>query len=305
VLFDQRGTRLSSPLRCEAYSLDLAIDPPLMEAESAPVATPAPPAYPAELSDPDALLNMAREQYGPIAEACVEQIMETGVDLSQYNSIASANDVVALVKALGYDDYNLYGVSYGTRLALEVMRSHPESGLRSVVLDSTYPPEIKSYEQFPQEPHEVVIQLFADCERDPACHAAYPDLKARFIALLKRLCAEPVISDDGATITDRDLIEVMQSLGANIPAVPYVPLMIAELERGEDGTFLGIASGSLFAPADDHPDTIATAEDGGEAESTPTWRPGATSRPPGVSCSRCRRLSSRGQNTKHAGSCSC
>src|SRR5829696_5064324 len=124
--------------------------------------------------------------------------METGVDLSQYNSIASANDTVALVKALGYDDYNLYGVSYGTRLALEVMRNHPESGLRSVVLDSTYPPEIKSYEQFPQEPHEVVIQLFADCARNPACHTAYPDLKARFIALLGRLRAEPVISDDGA-----------------------------------------------------------------------------------------------------------
>src|SRR5215213_4068184 len=269
VLFDQRGTRLSSPLRCEAYSLDLAIDPPLMEAESAPVATPTPPAYPAELSDPDALLQTARERYGPIAEACVEQIMETGVDLSQYNSIASANDTVALVKALGYDDYNLYGVSYGTRLALEVMRNHPESGLRSVVLDSTYPPEIKTYEQLSISTHEVAIQLFADCERDRECNAAYPDLKMRFIAVLARLRTEPVVSDDGTRISDRELINVMHSLTARVETVPYVPLMITELERGEDETYRGITSGSLFAPADNLPEANATPHTDGAVEATP------------------------------------
>lgn len=269
VLFDQRGARLSSPLRCEAYTLDLAIDPPLVETDEAPVATPAPPTYPAELSDPESLLQAARERYGPSVDACVQQIAETGADLSQYTTIANANDVVALVKALGYDAYNLYGISYGTRLALEVMRRHPDSGLRSVVLDSTYPPEVKTYEQFPQEPHEVVIQLFVDCARDAACNAAYPDLKARFVALLDRLRAEPAVSEDGVTITDRDLIGVMQTLGANIPAVPYVPLMIDELERGETETFLGIASGSLLAPPADVADAAGTPEAGGEAGATP------------------------------------
>jgi pimeloyl-ACP methyl ester carboxylesterase len=135
-------------------------------------------------------LQKAREQYGPSADACARQLMANGVDLGQYTTVASANDVVVLVKALGYDDYNLYGVSYGTRLALEVMRSHPESGLRSVVLDSTSPPEINSYELLSISTHEVAIQLFADCERDLACHAAYPDLKTRFIALLARLRTE-------------------------------------------------------------------------------------------------------------------
>ncbi|MCA9878450.1 MAG: alpha/beta hydrolase, partial [Thermomicrobiales bacterium] len=196
-------------------------------------------------------------------DACVQQIAESGADLTQYNTIANTNDVVALVKALGYGDYNLYGISYGTRLALEVMRNHPDSGLRSVVLDSTYPPEVKTYEQFPQEPHEVVTQLFVDCERDAACNAAYPDLKERFIDLLARLRAEPLVAEDGVPITDRDLIGVMQSLGNNIPAVPYVPLMIAELERGEANTFLGIASGSLPAPA------ASTQAAGSETEPAP------------------------------------
>lgn len=265
VIFDQRGTRLSSPLRCEAQSVMLGLDLPPEVVEAALGGTPVPPAYPPEV-DPEELLQSARETYSSAAADCVRQLIETGVDLSKYNSLANASDVVALVKALGYDVYNLYGVSYGTRLALEVMRSHADSGLRSVVLDSTYPPEVKSYEEFPQEPHEVVIQLFADCALDPTCHSAYPDLKARFIALLERLRSEPVAADDGTTITDRDLIEVMQGLGANIRAVPYVPLMIAELEMGMSDTFVGIASGSLFEPTDGP----ATPEAESELVATPT-----------------------------------
>ena len=254
VLFDQRGTRLSSPLRCEAYTAVLAVDSPTGQSHHA-----------TGLSRRDqrsgrALAGRPREVRPGHRRLRGSNSLETGVDLTQYNSLASANDVIALVKALGYDTYNLYGVSYGTRLALEVMRSHPESGLRSVVLDSTYPPEIKSYEEFPQEPHQVAIQLFADCARDAACDAAYPDLKARFIALLDRMRAEPVVAADGTDITDRDLIAVMQTLGANIPVVPYVPRMIAELERGEAETYLGIANGSLLAPAEDAAEAAGTPE---------------------------------------------
>ena len=247
VFFDQRGTRLSSPLRCEAYTKIMALELPPAE-ESGGAGTPVPPAYPSELINPDQVLQQAEAKYGPIADACVQQIIATGVDLSQYTTVASATDVVALVKTLGYDDYNLYGISYGTRLALEVMRNHPESGLRSVVLDSTVPPEVKSYERVSAGPHETVIQLFADCERDPTCNAAYPDLEARFITLLAQLRSQPVIAEDGTTITDRDLIKVMQSLTARVEIAPYLPLMISELERGEDQTYRGIVSGSLAAP---------------------------------------------------------
>jgi pimeloyl-ACP methyl ester carboxylesterase len=267
ILFDQRGTRLSSPLRCEAYTKLMALVLPPEEDDSAGV--PAPPDYPAELTNPEEILEKSREQYGPSADACARQLMESGVDLGQYTTIASANDAVALVKALGYDDYNLYGISYGTRLALEVMRNHPESGLRSVVLDSTYPPEIKTYELLSISSHEVAMQLFADCERDPACNAAYPDLKTRFIALLARLRTEPVVSDDGTLISDRDLINVIHSLTARVEIVPYVPLMITELERGEDETFLGITSGSLFATTDDLPDGPGTPEAVREVGATP------------------------------------
>ena len=267
VFFDQRGTRLSSPLRCEAYTRLMALVLPPEEDDSA--GTPAMPVYPAEVTNPDELLQKARELYGPSGEACARQLTEQGVDLSQYTTAASANDAVALVKALGYDEYNLYGISYGTRLALEVMRNHPESGLRSVVLDSTYPPEIKTYELLSVSTHEVAMQLFADCASDPACDTAYPDLEQRFIALLSQLRAEPVVSDDGPPITDRDLINVMHSLTGRVEIVPYVPLLIAELERGEDETYRGITSGSLFATANNPTDANATPQTDGAAEATP------------------------------------
>ncbi|MFT4040420.1 MAG: alpha/beta hydrolase [Thermomicrobiales bacterium] len=263
ILYDQRGARLSSPLRCDEQSVALAVDAPA----DATGITPASPAYPAEITDPEAILQQARDIYGPLAAACVAELQAGGANITQYNSLASANDLVALVGALGYDAYNLYGVSYGTRLALEVMRTHPDSGLRSVVLDSTYPPEIPSYEQFPLEPFEPVMQLFVDCARDAACNAAYPNLKARFMALLAQLRATPVTTPDGTTVTDRDLIALLQGIGGNIPVVPYIPRLIAELEQGDTTTWTGIADGSLLAP----PAMRVTAERTGNAsaEATP------------------------------------
>lgn len=70
---------------------------------------------------------------------CVAEWSVRGTDLTAYNTYQNARDVRALMHALGYADYNIYGVSYGTTLGPEVMRSAPE-GLRSVVLDSVSPP---------------------------------------------------------------------------------------------------------------------------------------------------------------------
>lgn len=74
------------------------------------------------------------------AIACAERLQGEGVDLTAYNSRESAADIAELRKALGIEAWNLYGVSYGTRLALSVLRYHPE-GVRTAVLDSVLPPE--------------------------------------------------------------------------------------------------------------------------------------------------------------------
>ncbi len=60
------------------------------------------------------------------------------IDLSAYNSTASAADLNDLRLALGYEKLDLYTDSYSTRLALTLMRDHPDS-VRNAVLDFTYP----------------------------------------------------------------------------------------------------------------------------------------------------------------------
>ena len=60
-----------------------------------------------------------------------------GIDLTDYHSEASAADLDELRQALGYEQWNVLGVSYGARLALATMRSYPD-GVRSVILDSVY-----------------------------------------------------------------------------------------------------------------------------------------------------------------------
>ena len=71
-------------------------------------------------------------------EACHRELAATGADLSVYNSTESAADFADLRKVLGYETWNVYGMSYGSYLAQTLMRDHPE-GIRSVVLDSVLP----------------------------------------------------------------------------------------------------------------------------------------------------------------------
>ena len=73
--------------------------------------------------------------------ACRARLVEDGVELDAYDTPATVLDVEDLRTALGIDEWNLFGVSYGTTVALEVVRQHPES-VRSVVLDSAYPTDV-------------------------------------------------------------------------------------------------------------------------------------------------------------------
>ena len=72
-------------------------------------------------------------------QKCRDRLAATGVDLAAYNTAENAADIADLRVALGIDTWNVYGVSYGSNLALSVLRDHPQ-GIRSVVLDSVSPP---------------------------------------------------------------------------------------------------------------------------------------------------------------------
>ncbi|MCB0165730.1 MAG: alpha/beta fold hydrolase [Anaerolineae bacterium] len=187
------------------------------------------------------------EEFGvnyKIFEICLERFDEIDTDLTQYNTLNNARDVVNLVSALGYDEYNLYGFSYGTQVALEVMRRQPE-GLRSVILDSVAPADIKLYENFGQPNVEAVTSLFDICANDEDCNAAYPDLQDRFEALLAQLNEQPIQTTDGSLVTASTVIAALRQNDIRPGAGAYFPLMIWELEQGQTDTLEAIQNYEL------------------------------------------------------------
>ena len=151
-----------------------------------------------------------------------------------------------LVKALGYEGFNLHGVSYGTRLAMTIMDNMPEYAdapeLRSVVLDSTFPPSVYLVRTIVRSDHDFMLQLMEECQGDAACNEAYPNLSARLAALLKGLEESP-LTVNGETVTLDDVVDQLTNVEATRAA--FLPKMIAELEAGVLDTYQGLRDGEL------------------------------------------------------------
>ncbi|WP_374685596.1 alpha/beta fold hydrolase, partial [Promineifilum sp.] len=217
VIFNQRGTPFAEPeLTCP--ETDEALAEMLV----------APP-------------EEAQRLYDEALSACAARLQAEGIDLSAYNSLENAADVPLIARALGYDEYNFYGVSYGTLLGLHLMRNHPE-GLRSVILDSVVAPDVNFIAELPESEDRVYAEVFAACAADPACNEQYPNLEARFYALLADYRANPrtlTLTDPEtgeryeAYLDDQGLRSIVYQLlyVARMPAV--LPKVISDLERGD------------------------------------------------------------------------
>lgn len=129
---------------------------------------------------------------------CHDRLAADGYDLGAYNTTENAADIADLRVALGIDSWHVYGVSYGTLLALQVMRNHPE-GISSVVLDSLVPPQDNLLTHIWQSAAGGFEAVFDACAAQPGCANAYPDLKNEFNSTVTRLADEPMIVDLPAT----------------------------------------------------------------------------------------------------------
>ena len=180
-------------------------------------------------------------------EGCLAELDAKGVDYSLINTEQNAMDVPAVMSALGYDIYNIYGISYGTKLTMEILRQNPP-GIRSAVIDGNAPPWLPLYSMFWQS-HSAPIQLsLAPCERDPVCAEAYPDIVARTFALYETLGEEPVNGPNGQIDpgTLWGVIDQRVDVKGNYKAItPYIPLMVSQLEQGDTTIIDQILSGAL------------------------------------------------------------
>src|SRR5207248_219932 len=106
--------------------------------------------------------------------------------LADFDTASDAADVSDLRAALGLPPLRLFGVSYGTRLALAVLRDHADD-VASAVIDSVLPTQVDLVADSGRNANRAFERIFEGCAADAACAAAYPDLRQAFydgIALL-------------------------------------------------------------------------------------------------------------------------
>jgi pimeloyl-ACP methyl ester carboxylesterase len=139
--------------------------------------------------------NLTPDQYDALYHQamlqCHDRLVGTGINLSLYTTSSSAADVQDLIRALGYQQVNLYGGSYGTRWALEVLRDFPQQ-IRSVVLDSTLPPQVDLFTSVPASATRSFDTLFRACAANAGCNKTHPQLAATFYTLITTLNAHPL-----------------------------------------------------------------------------------------------------------------
>ncbi len=156
VLLDQRGTGRSAPLNCD-------LDEDVVQGQ------------------------LALEQTVAATRSCVEELPH---DPRYFTTSVAVTDLEALRVALGYPALNLYGVSYGSRVAQHFARRYPDS-TRSVILDGVVPPQVALGPAIATKAQRALEAIFARCAADRACAERFPDLPAKFAALESSLAAEP------------------------------------------------------------------------------------------------------------------
>ncbi|HEY6408489.1 MAG TPA: alpha/beta fold hydrolase, partial [Ktedonobacteraceae bacterium] len=222
IMFDQRGTGYSTPsLKC-SETLQHQLETLNMRLSAA---------------DSERLQLQA-------LRACRDRLVRSGVDLNAFNSLENAADVHDLILALGYKQANLYGVSYGTRLALTTMRLFP-AVIRSVVLDSVYPPQ-QNRTELPSATQRIFNVLFQGCAAQAHCDHLYPHLDSVFYQLVTDLNASPAHFQTTDATTNKnynvvmagdDFVFVLFSALYVTQAIPVLPRMIFQI-RDHDYTLL-------------------------------------------------------------------
>lgn len=179
-----------------------------------------------------------------IAQATVEcgERLQGEVNLAMYTTSENARDVNDIRIALDYDQVNLWGISYGSKLALIAMRQHPEA-IRSALIDAILPPQLDFIATLPGYVDRAFNVLFDRCEADSACNEAYPNLRDVFWNLYERLEAEPLrlntinpstaqpvrdVVFDGVGLTSYLFTLLYQT-----DVLPYLPQFIYALDAGD------------------------------------------------------------------------
>jgi len=215
VLVDQRGTGGSNRLDC-----------------------PAPPAGSSPYGS-DAEIAQA-------AAACLKTLPG---DPRFYTTSVAVEDLDAVRAALGYTDVDVYGISYGTRVALQYLREYPDH-TRSVVLDGVVPADLALGPDVSLDAERALKLIFTRCGRDAACRQAFPNPDGDFARLEAELKARPALvslrdpltgAPRSETLTWDKLAGAVRLMSYQSETASLLPLLIHQAAAKDYGPLMGTA----------------------------------------------------------------
>lgn len=209
VFFDQRGTGRSQPPLCAALKSEL------------------------EKIDRDNQAPVPRLDATIAAYVkCRKAMLAAGQNPGAYTSLETMQDAEDLRLALGVPEWNVYGTSYGTFVALQYLRANPAS-IRSAILDSTYPPNSAVWAEQITTTAKAFEAVERACQRDAACASRFPDIKGQLAKAVKRLDAHPLAHEQGSIDGGR-FVAALWTMLVRAKSALFVPLAVDLAASGDD-----------------------------------------------------------------------
>lgn len=195
---------------------------------------------------------------------CPLELAAEGTDLDAFTTEHNAADIEAIRVAMGYEQVDLYGISYGSKLALSAIRDYPDS-IRSTIIASPLPLENNPFYDQTAGFESALDKVWAACLADVRCAADNPDPEGAYLAAVELLKTEPMTVEvllpgtEGLTELPIDNYMFMQLLYLGVfvgPLAPILPYLVTEVAAGEDAVLQevapfmvisgGLSTGALF-----------------------------------------------------------
>ena len=166
------------------------------------------------------------------AKTCRNRLSASGIDLGAYSSRESSADLDDLRRLLGVETWNLYGISYSTRLMVNYARDFPIR-VRSIILDSVLPATANWDETGVENIRAAIGRVFKECGETAACTAKYPNLEKKFYETISALDRTPVVMDvtlDGKPRTvklyGRHFVDLIYNLAEGNGSLQWIPFTV-------------------------------------------------------------------------------
>ncbi|MEO1659433.1 MAG: alpha/beta fold hydrolase [Pseudomonadota bacterium] len=165
-------------------------------------------------------------------ETCLREARARGIEVDGYTTWQNALDVRDIRIALGYDQWTLFGVSYGTSLGQAILQTDAD-GVRAAILDSVVPPvplDTGGWGAIAYGFGSALDALDADCAANPVCARDIGSFRERFIAAFEAFDADPIVMEDldpGAVLEGRAVLDGDLAAGAVFQAL-YAKTLYAD-----------------------------------------------------------------------------